>query len=240
MLGLDLMCASGVILWWRRRDQGVLGVSRVTLRPRLSFGLLALIVTLGVYLPLFVAFVARCRSRGEGRAQPHSTRPQLAGAACSRGAGVNLKTQALGGTEMSSTFKFTVLVIALSTFSGCGARPVAGGTKGVLHYAGKTPSDIQVTVYQLEGGKPKPIGFGVTTNDGSFRLVTNMAAGALWLSQGDYRCTLESVGVPIRVPKEYASAETTPLKVSLSGGGESLDLEVPSQPTDAAEPGAAK
>jgi uncharacterized iron-regulated membrane protein len=51
--GLVLMCASGMILWWRRRDQGVLGAPKVALSSRLSWGLIALIVMLGVYLPLF-------------------------------------------------------------------------------------------------------------------------------------------------------------------------------------------
>jgi uncharacterized iron-regulated membrane protein len=54
-MGLDLMCLSGVILWWRRRDQGVLGAPRATLRPRISFGLVSLVVLFGLYLPLFGA-----------------------------------------------------------------------------------------------------------------------------------------------------------------------------------------
>ena len=54
-IGLDLMCVSGLILWWRRRDQGVLGAPKVTLSPRISFGLITLIVLFGIYLPLFGA-----------------------------------------------------------------------------------------------------------------------------------------------------------------------------------------
>ncbi|HUE16202.1 MAG TPA: PepSY domain-containing protein [Planctomycetaceae bacterium] len=54
-IGLDLMCVSGLILWWRRRDQGVLGAPKVTLSPRISFGLIALVVLFGIYLPLFGA-----------------------------------------------------------------------------------------------------------------------------------------------------------------------------------------
>jgi uncharacterized iron-regulated membrane protein len=49
------MCVSGLILWWRRRDQGVLGAPEVTLSPRISFGLIALVVLFGIYLPLFGA-----------------------------------------------------------------------------------------------------------------------------------------------------------------------------------------
>lgn len=54
-IGLNLMCVSGLILWWRRRDQGVLGAPKVTLSPRISFGLITLIVLIGIYLPLFGA-----------------------------------------------------------------------------------------------------------------------------------------------------------------------------------------
>lgn len=129
---------------------------------------------------------------------------------------------------MSSALKSLILAAVASTLAGCGARPVTGGTKGVLLYAGKSLSDIQVTVYQLEGASPKLVGFGVTANDGSFHLMRNLARGALWLSPGEYCCTLESVGVPIRLPKEYARAETTPLKVSWSKADQSLNLEVPS------------
>ena len=54
-MGLLLLSVSGVIMWWRRRDQGVLGAPRVLLSPRLSLGLLALVVMFGIYLPLFGA-----------------------------------------------------------------------------------------------------------------------------------------------------------------------------------------
>lgn len=54
-LGLLLLSVSGVIMWWRRRDQGVLGAPKVLLSPRLSFGLVVLVVLFGIYLPLFGA-----------------------------------------------------------------------------------------------------------------------------------------------------------------------------------------
>ena len=51
--GLILMCVSAVVLWWRRRDAGVLGAPAVARRgPRVSFGLVALVVGLGLYLPM--------------------------------------------------------------------------------------------------------------------------------------------------------------------------------------------
>lgn len=53
--GLVLLSVSGWVLWWRRRDAGVLGAPKVLLNPRLSFGLVFLILLLGAYLPLFGA-----------------------------------------------------------------------------------------------------------------------------------------------------------------------------------------
>ena len=38
---------------WRRLDRGVLGAPAVHLEPRVSYGLIALIALLGLYLPLF-------------------------------------------------------------------------------------------------------------------------------------------------------------------------------------------
>lgn len=54
-IGLVLLSVSGVILWWRRREQGVLGAPKPALKPAHSWGLLILIVGLGICLPLFAA-----------------------------------------------------------------------------------------------------------------------------------------------------------------------------------------
>jgi uncharacterized iron-regulated membrane protein len=51
--GLLLLCISGIVMWWRRRDVGVLGAPKVILNPRVSLGLIALVVIFGFYLPLF-------------------------------------------------------------------------------------------------------------------------------------------------------------------------------------------
>jgi len=51
--GLILLCVSSVILWWRRRESGVLGAPRILVPRRVSFGLIAVVVLFGLYLPLF-------------------------------------------------------------------------------------------------------------------------------------------------------------------------------------------
>ena len=54
-LGLVLLSVSGVILWWKRRDQGVLGAPKSALSPRISRGLILIVVFIGICLPLFAA-----------------------------------------------------------------------------------------------------------------------------------------------------------------------------------------
>lgn len=57
-LGLILLSVSGVILWWKRRDKGVLGAPKPALNPRLSWGLVSIILLIGLCLPLFAASLA--------------------------------------------------------------------------------------------------------------------------------------------------------------------------------------
>jgi uncharacterized iron-regulated membrane protein len=54
-LGLVVLSGSGVIMWWKRRDQGVLGAPKPALSPRVSWGLISIVVVIGVCLPLFAA-----------------------------------------------------------------------------------------------------------------------------------------------------------------------------------------
>jgi hypothetical protein len=131
------------------------------------------------------------------------------------------------GHHMSFKSRFAIFLLIAVGLSGCGPRPVTGGTKGVLRLGGKPRSDIQITLHQMDSGSPQLVGFGLTANDGSFRLLKEKAKGSLWLPAGEYLCTLESAGSPIRIAREYGRPETTPLKISWSGSEKSLDLDVP-------------
>lgn len=51
--GLVLLSVSGVVMWWRRRDTAVLGAPKALIPPRWSFGLVAIVLLLGIALPLF-------------------------------------------------------------------------------------------------------------------------------------------------------------------------------------------
>jgi hypothetical protein len=120
-----------------------------------------------------------------------------------------------------------VVLFIVLTIAGCGPSPVRGGTRGILRIGGTPMSEVQVTVYQHQDGRWQPIGLGVAMTDGSLELVTSGAQGPLTLEPGEYRCTLESIGAPVRVPREYSQAETTPLAITWSSSSEVLSLEVP-------------
>lgn len=120
------------------------------------------------------------------------------------------------------------LVCGLATvLGGCGLRSVAGGTAGELRVGGEPLSDIRVGLYRDE--ETEPIGFAVTGNDGSFRLLQIDADGPLQLEPGVYRCTLESVGAPVTVPREFLSPEQTPLRVTWNEDDEPFTIEVPTK-----------
>jgi len=58
--GLVLLSVSSVVMWWRRRDPGVLGAPKSLAAPKLAPGLILIVILLGIYLPLFglsLAFV---------------------------------------------------------------------------------------------------------------------------------------------------------------------------------------
>ena len=118
-------------------------------------------------------------------------------------------------------------LLILGTLAGCGPTPVPGGTTGTLRVGGHVLLDMQVTIHSADRPSAKPVGFGTTGTDGWFELYQNGAKGPLWLLPGDYVCTLESIGAPFEVPKEYQSPETSPLKVTWTDGEASPDLEPP-------------
>ncbi len=57
-LGLITLGVSAIVLWFRRRPQGVLGAPTATSRPRLAPTLIATIVVLAILFPLFGASLA--------------------------------------------------------------------------------------------------------------------------------------------------------------------------------------
>jgi uncharacterized iron-regulated membrane protein len=49
--GLVTLSISGLVMWWRRRPEGVLGAPAPLRRIRFSWGLIAFLVVFGIYMP---------------------------------------------------------------------------------------------------------------------------------------------------------------------------------------------
>ncbi|MCB1513069.1 MAG: hypothetical protein KDJ36_19405, partial [Hyphomicrobiaceae bacterium] len=88
-------------------------------------------------------------------------------------------------------------------------------------------------IHRVEGEQMKTMGFGVTDAEGKFLLLKNGATGKLFLEQGEYRVTVETIGPNVAIPSEYLKAETTPLRVVWTGKEEQLSLNV--QPNESSE-----
>jgi len=114
----------------------------------------------------------------------------------------------------------------LVLFLGCGPRPTTGGTPGTFQYGGLPRVDVQIQLHRQPS--QEHVGFGVTTADGKFQLISPDAKGPLFLSPGEYSITLESVGTdPVLFPTEYTSPTTTPLRHVWSASDTSLDIQIP-------------
>ncbi len=51
VIGLVTLSLSGLVMWWRRRPEGVLGAPAAIRRVRFSAALVTLVVALGLYFP---------------------------------------------------------------------------------------------------------------------------------------------------------------------------------------------
>lgn len=54
-IGLEILCVSALVMWWRRRPEGVLGAPPPIQRIRFSAGLIAFMVAFGIYMPFLGA-----------------------------------------------------------------------------------------------------------------------------------------------------------------------------------------
>jgi len=124
------------------------------------------------------------------------------------------------------TAAFLLLCVLLA---GCGNRipAVAGGTTGRLRSGDAALSEIQITVHRVDQGSTTVVGFGDVLADGRFELVISGAAAPLQLEPGEYRFTLESIGAPVTIPREFTTADATPLKVTWTGEEPEIDLDIP-------------
>lgn len=125
--------------------------------------------------------------------------------------------------------RHTLILLVISTVlfsSGCGNGAVPGGTEGKLLSDGNPLGDFKITAYQKESDAFKAIGSSRTKNDGGFKLIKDNSEDNLWLPEGEYVFTVESIGSDVVIPKEYSKPETTLLKVNWNEDEELL-LDIP-------------
>lgn len=113
----------------------------------------------------------------------------------------------------SSGRSWRLLLIAL--LSGCGPAAISGGTAGLLTSDGQPLPDVQVTLHRPAG---EPIGYAVSGLDGTFEMIAADSSGSLQLPPGEYVVTLESVGFPVDLPRDYRNPETTPVRIEVASG----------------------
>jgi len=132
---------------------------------------------------------------------------------------------------MIQFLRITVFPLVFIAIAGCGGSDAVGtptgGTTGKVHNGRDPLFGIQVTVHQVDGDSLEPVGVAAARLDGTFELVTMDGIEACQLPPGEYRCTVESVGAPLVIPKEFAEPRTTPLKILLSRDDEAIDLDIP-------------
>ena len=117
------------------------------------------------------------------------------------------------------------LTVLFAMIAGCSPGPITGGTSGVLRTDGNPLADVQITIYSTTN-EDEPLGYGVTSGDGTFELVKRDSTGPLDLEPGPYVVVLESVGAPTELPQEYLKRDSTPLKVDWTND-KTLELNVP-------------
>ncbi len=143
-----------------------------------------------------------------------------------------------------------VLTLMLLTVSGCGEKWVeVVPTSGTVKFNGKAPAGAQVVLHAVN--PPTDAGLVVTptarvSEDGSFVVSSYQAGdGAI---PGEYVVTIEWFQVdkdggpgPNVLPKEYGRPNTSPLKVTVNGGGPTTlePINITAAAEAAGRPGAA-
>lgn len=108
--------------------------------------------------------------------------------------------------------------------AGCADDSIRGGTPGRLTTGDHPVPDVQVTVTRQ--GPGVRAGYAVTDSNGRFELIAADSSGPLVLPPGPYVITLENVGAPTELPREYSDAAASPLRVDWADQ-QQLDLQVP-------------
>lgn len=125
---------------------------------------------------------------------------------------------------------FAVAVLMLPVVNGCGGevRVPVFPVSGKISFQGKPPVGAQIVLHPVDRSQPNDVTpSGGVTDDGSFKITAyELDDGA---PQGEYVATIEWFKIvsaggggggrgPNVLPKKYASAQTSPIKVSVKNG----------------------
>lgn len=205
------LSGSGAVLWWRRGQAFRLAPpevrsSQFTIsRPR-QIAVIAVILALAIYLPLFGVSLVIVR---------------LADSIGKR----------VRGPRTASMIMLMMAIACATSIGGCGSSqgPITGGTVGTIQSGGIPLSQIQVTIHESSGTAFEPRAVGMVRPDGSFELVTPDASAPVTLEDGDYVVTIESLGAEIEIPASLLDPGPESL-IHHHINGQPLDVGLPLLP----------
>lgn len=126
-------------------------------------------------------------------------------------------------------FRHSFLILPILFIVGC-AGPEHAEVEGKVTLKGAPLANIKVVfMAEYTQGTKAPYTFAFTDADGRFRLRT--VKGKDGAVVGYYRVVLQDIqskpGVPSRLPRQYETANETPLKnVQVQSGTQSLNFEL--------------
>ena len=119
-------------------------------------------------------------------------------------------------------------LLALLMMQGCrsAASATEPGTPGILTLADQPCADFEVRVYRA--GQSAPLGVGLTGLDGRFGLINPDGAGPCWLTPGEYKVSIESIGPgALELPSTYSDPQNTPLNITWKAEDSQLTIALP-------------
>jgi hypothetical protein len=135
--------------------------------------------------------------------------------------------------------RIVVVLVGLMLLAGCGSKGAKGAVSGKLTYNGQPVNGALLTLYP--GQYPIPVSqegeFNVTAvPNGEYKVVVEGTPGQSGpplvgippekMAEAKEKAAKMSTPATIKFPDKYKSEATTPLKMTISGGSQNLNLEL--------------